>query len=148
MAAVVGMAAAVYSPAMPESGESQVFRIEPGRAAGPLRFRNDAGDRRRFIDIARYQGPALPAALTDPVVEALRDPDRAPRSWRISCAEGRFEFRALAVEQLEECPALYEPLHRPFRLGTSDRLAVRVLLWLLRLPGGAGLLRRWHAHRH
>jgi hypothetical protein len=112
-----------------------------------LRLRNDAGDYRRFIDIARYQGPALPAALTDPVVEALGDPDRTPRSWRISCAEGRFEFQALAVERIEERAALYEPLHRPFRLSTSDRLALRVLLWLLRLPGGTGLLRRWHARR-
>ena len=141
------MAAAVYSPAMSESGESQVFRIEPGRATGPLRLRSDAGDRRRFMDIARDQGPVFPAALTDPVVESLDDPDRAPRSWRINCAEGRFEFRALAVEQLEECPALYESLHRPFRLSTPDRLALRVLFWLLRLPVGAGLLRRWHAHR-
>jgi hypothetical protein len=132
---------------MPGIGEPQVYRIGQGRGEGTLRFRNDAGDRRRFLDIARYQGPELPAALTDPVVETLGDSDRAPRSWRIRCAEGRFEFRALAVEQIEECPALYEPLHRPFRLSTSDRLAVRILLWLLRLPGGAALLRRWHAHR-
>jgi hypothetical protein len=132
---------------MPGTGESKVYRIEQGRGEGTLRYRNDAGDRRRFLDIARYQGPELPAALTDPVVETLGDPDRAPRSWCIRCAEGRFEFRALAVEQIEECQALYEPLHRPFRLSRSDRLAVRILLWLLRLPGGAALLRRWHAHR-
>ena len=132
---------------MPESNELQIYRVESSQASGPLRFRNDAGDRRRLLDIARYQGPELPAALTNPVVEGLGDSDRTPRSWRISCAEGRFEFQALAVETIEECPALYEPLHRPFRLSTADRLAVRVLLWLLRLPGGAGLLRRWHAHR-
>jgi hypothetical protein len=133
---------------MPESGESKVYRIEPGRGpAGRLLFRNEAGDRRRSLVIARYQGPELPTALTDPVVEALDDIDRTPRSWRITCAEGRFEFQALAVEQLEECPALYEPLHQAFRLSTSDRLAVRVLLWLLRLPGGTALLRRWHAQR-
>jgi hypothetical protein len=133
---------------MPESSESQVYRIESGRPADPLRYRNDVGNRRRILVIARYQGPELPKALTNPVVDVVGDPDQAPRNWRIRCTEGRFEFRALAVEQLEECPALYEPLHRPFRLGTSDRLAVRVLLWLLRIPGGAALLRRWHAHRH
>lgn len=132
---------------MPESGESQVFRIEQGPVTGLLRFRNDAGDRRRSLVIARYQGPALPATLTEPVVEALGAPGLATRSWRISCTEGQFEFQAHAVEQLEECPALYEPLHQTFRLSTSDRVAVKVLLWLLRLPGGAELLRRWHAHR-
>ena len=133
---------------MPESSESQVYRIESGRPADPLRYRNDAGNRRCLLVIARYQGPKLPKTLTNPVVDAVGDPDQASRNWRIRCTEGRFEFRALGVEQLEECPALYEPLHRPFRLSTADRLALRALLWLLRLPGGAALLRRWHAHRH
>ena len=142
------MAAVVYSPAMPESGESHVYRREPGHPADPLRYRNDADNRRRLLVIAQYQGPELPKALTNPVVDAVGNPDQALHSWRIRCTEGRFEFRAFAVEQLEECPALYEPLHRPFRLSASDRLAVRVLLWLLRIPGGAALLRRWHAHRH
>jgi len=133
---------------MSESGESQVYRIESGRPADPLRYRNAAGYRRRLLVIARYQGPELPEALTNPVVDAVGERDQASRSWRIRCTEGRFEFRALAVEQLEEIPALYEPLHQAFRLSTSDRLAVRALLWLLRIPGGAALLRRWHAHRH
>jgi hypothetical protein len=133
---------------MPESGKSLVYCIEPGRPADPLRYRNDAGNRRRRLIIARYQGPELPKVLTSPVVDAVGDPDQVPRCWRIRCTEGPFEFRAFAVEQLEEFPALYDPLHRPFRLSASDRLAVRVLLWLLRIPGGAALLRRWHAHRH
>jgi len=38
-------------------------------------------------------------------------------------------------------------MHRTFALRTSDRIAVRILLWLLRLPGGARLLRRWHVKR-
>jgi hypothetical protein len=112
-----------------------------------MRFRNDLSGRKRCLDIARYQGPPLPAVLTDPLVEVLSDSGPALRGWRISSAEGRFEFRALAVEQIEEWPGLYEPLHRAFRLSTADRLAVRTLLWLLRLPGGAALLRRWHARR-
>jgi hypothetical protein len=49
--------------------------------------------------------------------------------------------------QIVERPELYERLHRPFALGRGERLAARVLLALLRLPGGAGLLRRWHARR-
>ncbi len=142
------MAAAVYSPAMPEKGNPAVYRMQSGSATGPLRFRSDVGERRRTLLIARYQGPQLPATLTGPVIEAVGDARRTPPGWRLTSAEGRFEFRAQTVEQMDEWPSLYEPLHRSFRLSASDRLAVRVLLWLLRLPGGAALLRRWHAHRH
>jgi hypothetical protein len=48
---------------------------------------------------------------------------------------------------IEERPDLFEPLHRPFALGRGERLVARLLLALLRLPGGAVLLRRWHAGR-
>jgi hypothetical protein len=133
---------------MPETGESAVYRLESNSAVGQLRYRSAGGDGRRILDIARYQGPALPASLTSPVVERSGEPDVIPESWRIICAEGQFEFTAQAVAVMDEQPALYEALHRPFSLSTADRLALRVLLWILRLPGGAGLLRRWHAHRH
>ena len=133
---------------MPDTNQSRVYRVESDRSTGHLRFRNDDGDRKRFLDIAGVQGTVLPAALTDPVFEALGDSDRSPQRFRIRSIEGRFEFQAFAVQMIEECPALYAPLHRPFSLSTVDRLAIRILLWLLRLPGGAGLLRRWHAHRH
>ncbi len=49
--------------------------------------------------------------------------------------------------QIAARPDLYAELHRPFSLGRGARLAARILLALLRLPGGAGLLRRWHARR-
>ena len=133
---------------MPETSKPPVYRMQSGRALGPLRFRNEAGDHRRTLVVARYEGPELPATLTGPAVESIGEAGRMPPTWRITSAEGRYEFRAQAVELLEECPTLYEPLHRSFRLSGADRLAVRVLLWLLRLPGGAALLRRWHAHRH
>ena len=44
-------------------------------------------------------------------------------------------------------PSLFDELHRPFALGTGERFAARCLLALLRLPGGAKLLRAWHARR-
>lgn len=56
--------------------------------------------------------------------------------------DGPNEFRVV-----ETRPDLYEVLHRPFALGAGDRLAARALLALLRLPGGARLLRAWHARR-
>ncbi len=46
-----------------------------------------------------------------------------------------------------ERPGLFATLHQPFALGRGERIAARVLLALLRLPGGAGLLLRWHAGR-
>jgi hypothetical protein len=132
---------------MPGSGTA-LFRIDSRNAsAGRLVLRADAGDRTQYLVISRYQGPMLPATLTDPVVGPLGEAGPPPRAWRLTSAEGQFEFHALAIDAIDEWPALYQPLHRPFALRSWDRLAVRVLLWLLRLPGGAALLRRWHANR-
>lgn len=104
------------------------------------------GDRRR-IAIAGYDGPELPAALTIATIDSPAPGDRAAGRWCLRSIEGDFSFRARAVEVIDERPGLYEPLHRPFLLSGADRFAVRVLLWMLRLPGGARLLRRWHAGR-
>jgi hypothetical protein len=49
--------------------------------------------------------------------------------------------------QIVERPELFATLHRPFTLGRGERMAARALLALLRLPGGGGLLLRWHARR-
>jgi hypothetical protein len=110
-------------------------------------WRAAGSDSTRYLVIARYQGPELPSTLTDPVVDSIGTAGSRDSGWRLDCAEGRFDFRAPAVDWLEECPGLYQPLHRPFSLKASDRVAVRILLWLLRLPGGARWLRNWHAHR-
>lgn len=96
----------------------------------------------RLIVVAGYEGPALPATVTGPVID-----DGAGQRRLLRAAEGAFEFRARAVLRIEERPALYEPLHRPFALSATDRFALRLLLALLRLPGGARLLRFWHARR-
>jgi hypothetical protein len=52
-----------------------------------------------------------------------------------------------AVDRIALRPSLFLELHRPFALGAGERLAARGLLALLRLPGGARLLRAWHARR-
>ena len=54
---------------------------------------------------------------------------------------------ARGVDRISMRPSLYRELHRPFALKASERLAARCLLALLRLPGGAKLLRAWHARR-
>ncbi len=54
---------------------------------------------------------------------------------------------AHGTDRIELRPSLYHALHRPFTLGSGERLAARALLSLLRLPGGARLLRAWHARR-
>lgn len=50
-------------------------------------------------------------------------------------------------DRIEMRPSLFDALHRPFALGAGERIAARCLLALLRLPGGAKLLRAWHARR-
>lgn len=98
----------------------------------------------RLILIAGYDGPELPERLTDVVVEPA---DSGEQAWCLRCAEGEFRFRASAVERLEGRPDLWEPLHRPFALRPGERRMALLLLALLRLPGGAWLLRRWHGSR-
>ncbi len=98
----------------------------------------------RLILIAGYEGPELPERLTDVVVEPA---DSGEQGWCLRCAEGEFRFRAAALEQLEGRPDLWEPLHRPFALRPGERRMALLLLALLRLPGGAWLLRRWHGSR-
>jgi hypothetical protein len=57
------------------------------------------------------------------------------------------DARGREIERIEMRPSLFAELHRPFALGAGERLAARALLALLRLPGGARLLRAWHAGR-
>ena len=120
-----------------------VYRLTERRGpAGRIVLRCDAGACVRLIVCSGYEGPELPATVTSPVIDG-----GAGQRWLLRCAEGSFEFRARAVERIEERPALYEPLHRSFALSATDRVALRALLALLRLPGGTRLLRFWHSHR-
>jgi len=130
---------------MNEQAEARTFRVvERGGPAGRLVLRGQARDAVHWLVISEFRGPELPAQLTDPAIESAPD---AAGVWHLRCAEGEFQFRARAVDRLATQPALFTPLHRPFALSGTDRLAVRVLLWLLRLPGGARVLRHWHARR-
>jgi len=129
---------------MPERERAARFRlIEQNGPGNRLLLESTAADGCRRIVISEYRGPALPASLNEPVIA----PGRGEGEWSLTAAEGRFDFRARSVDRIDERPALLEPLHRPFALSVGDRIAVRMLLWLLRLPGGARLLRRWHAGR-
>jgi hypothetical protein len=99
-----------------------------GRIA--LETPGEAGETRIFLG---YDGPPLPARLEEARLESL--------------APGQFDFRARGLELLEPKPELFAELLAPFALGQRDRWLVGILLKLLRLPGGAWLLRRWHSRR-
>ena len=86
----------------------------------------------------------LPAVLQDPSFEPLQaDGGR----WRLVQAGRASEFVAAGVTLFEPAPELLESLGAPFALRRRERGVARVLLALLRLPGGARLLRAWHARR-
>jgi len=124
------------------------FRVvERHGPAGRLLLRGRIDDRVEYLVIAGYAGPELPQALTNATVRVDDNAVRAETAWRITSNEGIFNLRARALDRVEECPALYQPMHSKFALAMTDRLAVRVLLGLLRLPGGARLLRLWHSRR-
>ena len=112
---------------------------DPGAAR---RILESCGEDGQVQVIVGYDGPPLPARL-----DAARLDQLGPGSWRLSAAEGTFEFGARGVETLEPQPRLFDALLAPFALRQRDRTLVGVLLKLLRLPGGVWLLRRWHARR-
>jgi len=96
--------------------------------------------------ISGYRGPVLPRLIHDPRLGPAGG-TAAPGAWRLGCREGEFPFTARGVERHEALPGLFDPLLAGFSLRPRDRTVVRVLLRLLRLPGGAWLMRAWHASR-
>ena len=88
----------------------------------------------------------MPDVVTD-LRLTQRGAGAAASSWNLACAEGSFAFEARAVEHQEPRPELFDALLAPHALKPRERLAARCLLWLMRWPGGAGLLRAWHARR-
>jgi hypothetical protein len=139
---VVTGCAADYHLHMPETDPPRYRLVE--RADSGRRVQWLAGDATcsAVIVAAGYRGADPPAVLTGPRVES-----RGGGAWKIASREGAFEFSARAVDTIEMRPGLFGALHRPFALSARERLAARCLLALLRLPGGARLLRNWHAKR-
>lgn len=124
--------------------ETGVFSVEqpPHGGVGVVVL---SGASRRIV-VAGYRGALLPDVLTDPGISAVGAPG-GDCVWSLSCAEGIFEFQARGIEQLEARPALFTVLLAPHALTRGERMAARVLLKLLGLPGGPRLLRAWHARR-
>jgi hypothetical protein len=113
--------------------------------AGPARrvvLRGGSGRDGELWVFGGYRGADLPPELEGASLESL-----GQGRYRITAAGGSHEFGAEAVDRIAERPGLFDALHRPFRLGGGERLAAGALLALLRLPGGAKLLRLWHARR-
>jgi hypothetical protein len=126
------------------SGDAAVS-VRVVERAGPARrvvLRSVGDGESQLWVFGGYRGAELPAALEG----ARLEPEGSGR-YRLSATGGRFEFSADACDRITERPALFDVLHRPFALAGGERLAARALLVLLRLPGGAKLLRLWHAGR-
>lgn len=113
--------------------------------AGPARrvvLRSGTGRDAELWVFGGYRGAELPPALENARLEAT-----GGGRYRILAGGSRYEFGADAVDRITVRPSLFDALHRGFRLGGGERFAARALLALLRLPGGAKLLRFWHAKR-
>jgi hypothetical protein len=98
----------------------------------------------RWVEVAGWLAGDLPESLQDPCFEP---PEGDGSRWRLALGPVAFEFVAAGVALIEPAPRLLEPLGAPFALKAGERRAARVLLALLRLPGGPRLLRAWHARR-
>ena len=137
---VVASFAPDYSSPMSDTAAIPVFCVV-NRAGQRLVLRGDAGARAELIVIAGFQGTPLPERMTRLELQPVGD------AWRLTCAEGVFEFHAHAVDRIELRPDVYTPMHARFALSATDRVAVRLLLWLLRFGGGARVLRWWQGRQ-
>ena len=125
---------------MSDAAASPVFCVVK-RDDSVLVLRRDADRCAELIVIARFRGTPLPERMTRLELQPAGD------AWRLTCAEGVFDFHAHAVDHIELRPDVYTPMHARFALSAADRVAVRLLLWLLRFPGGARVLRWWQDRR-
>ena len=117
--------------------------VERNGPSGRRVLRSEAAEGVQLIVISGFIGPALPERVTRPEIHG----GPAAQGWRLSAAEGEFEFHARAVDSIDCRATLYEPLHARFSMSAPERVAVRLLLGALRLPGGARLLRWWQSLR-
>jgi hypothetical protein len=140
--AVVTERRADYHLPMQSSAVATYRLVERSGPGQRVVLRRDDADRPDLLVIAGFRGATLPEAIAGPRVTS-----QGAAAWRLEGDGRAIQFEARAVDEIEVRPALYAALHRRFAPGAGDRLAVHVLLALLRLPGGAGLLRRWHARR-
>jgi len=101
-----------------------------------------SGPDQAILVVTGYAGPPLPPDLGEFSLEQA-----GPGAWRLTSARKNIAFAAGGVEVLQAQPGLFDGLLAPFALKRRDRRLVGVLLRLLRLPGGAWLLRRWHSGR-
>jgi hypothetical protein len=140
--AVVAECAADYHLRMAATGTHRYRLVERAGPGKRVQWRAADGDASDAIVATGYRGSEPPPLLTDPRLEA-----RSTGDWRIAAEEGSHDFSARAVDVIAMRPGLFAALHRPFALTSGERIAARCLLALLRLPGGARLLRHWHVKR-
>ncbi len=133
-----------YSQPMSADAAAPVFNlVERDGPCARRVLRSEAAEDVQLIVIVEFSGSALPERVTRPEILG----GRAGHGWRLSSAEGVFEFHARAVDRIDCRATLYGPLHARFALSVTERAAVRLLLRALRLPGGARLLRWWQSRR-
>lgn len=118
------------------------FRVVAATGTGARRLELD-GDAGTVVAIAGFTGDVLPARLEAAVLER----DGQPGRWRLAGRDVNACFEARSVELLEPRPTLFDPLLAPYRLRARDRRMIMLLLGLLRLRGGAWLLRTWQSRR-
>lgn len=135
-----------YSPAMNPIVLEGAFTARRVEGTGSNWILEPTGGGQPRLVIAGYSGEPLPPRLTDPRLHPA-GPREGNSHWRLTCAGGQHAFEARGIEMLEPRPRLFDASLAPHALRTRDRAIVSLLLKLLRLPGGAWLLRAWHVSR-
>lgn len=123
---------------------SGAYRVDRRATPPDLVVLEPEADGAPVLSLHGFRGTALQERLVDPVIELL---SVAERRYRLRAIGVSVEFHARNVLRHEPAPRALAPLVAPFAPGRGERLAVRVLLGLLRLRIGGALLRAWHERR-
>jgi hypothetical protein len=108
---------------------------------------------RKLAAVVALAGADYHLRMPGDAATGIRDRDSAGHAVRVERRELTGGDADLLVhgphgtDRIAMRPSLFDGLHRPFMLGRGERIAARVLLALLRLPGGTKLMRAWHARR-
>jgi hypothetical protein len=136
-----------YNGAMPGPGKGTAYRVvRPARPGRALVLAPDEGVAAETYVFADCDAGEIPDRLHGLLVEEAGAGGERTR-WELACDEGRFTLAGRGLEVLVPEPLLFDELLAPFGLRERDRTVVGWLLGLLRLPGGAWLLRAWHTRR-
>ena len=118
------------------------FERRAAERADVVRYVGEGGLELRLEGVSGVELPSVADSLS---VAELADEGPAPIRLRVGAAEFQLVPRSWRVHEAQ--PQFFQSALAGFGPSAGEARALKWLLRLLRLPGGARLLSRWHARR-